>query len=51
MGLVVVLLKGLCFLMFSFLSGVTLTLGSHNSNVRPYYVFSVIGIVGVMLLL
>ena len=51
MGLVIVALKGLCFLLFSFLSGVTLTLGSHESNVRSYYVFSVLGIVGVMLIL
>lgn len=51
MGLVIGLFKAICFLMFCFLSGFALTLGSHESNVRIYYVFSVIGIVGVILLL
>lgn len=51
MGLLVVMLKAICFLLFCFLSGFSLTLGSHESNVRSYYVFSVIGLVGVMILL
>lgn len=51
MGILIAVFKAVCFLLFCFLSGFTLTLGSHDSNVKIYYVFSVAGIVGVMLLL
>ncbi len=51
MGLVIVAVKEICFILFCLLSGFTLTLGAKQSNVRIYYAFSAICIIGVILLL
>lgn len=51
MGLVEGLVKFICFVLFCIFSGFTLTLGAKQSNIRIYYAFFAICIVGVMLVL
>lgn len=50
MGLIVLLCKTACFLLYCLCSGVALTLGAKDSNLRVYYLFSALLFVGVILL-
>ncbi len=51
MGLIIVLFKLTCFFLFCLVSGFTLTLGTHDSNIKQYYLFFAICVVGVLFVL
>lgn len=50
MGILISIFKGISFLLFSLLSGFVLVFGKHSSNIKLYYVFTAMCIVGVILL-
>lgn len=51
MGLLIVLFKIVCLFLFCLVSGLTLTLGTHDSNIKQYYLFFAICDVGVLFVL
>lgn len=44
------IVKVLALMFFSLISGFTLALGTHESNIKKYYFFTALSLVGVMLL-
>ena len=49
-GILKLLVKVICFIIFCLCSGFTLMLGKTDSNIKIYYVFTAICLAGVVLL-
>lgn len=50
MVIITVIFKFVSFILFCLLSGFTLTLGANDSNIKFYYVFTALCVMGVILI-
>jgi hypothetical protein len=51
MGFLICLFKGACFILFCLLSGFVAAFGKQESNIKKYYAFTALCIVGVILII